>query len=153
MDKPTNQSIGGTQEAHGDVVNSKLELLRDNIEYSDVMTDSLINEIHHKRELKDKKLLKEGPTDKLVKKRKNLANILKGLESQQQTKELKKKDETLIRINGFYQCTECSFKTKSRRSVISAHINEVHRKLKPWKCSDCNKGKRIKTYNLKYFIK
>ena len=148
MDEPANQSFGGTQEAHDDVADSSLELLQDKIECADNTTDLMIREINHKRELKDKKFLKEGQTDKLVKKRKNLANILKGLKSQQQAKEHKKKDETLIKINGLYHSAECSFKTESKKDNLKVDINAVFGKLKPFKCSDCTKGRRIKTYFL-----
>ena len=33
------------------------------------------------------------------------------------------------------------------RSNLKVHINAIHRQLKPWKCSDCPKGRRIKTYH------
>ena len=60
--------------------------------------------------------------------------------------------ETLIKTNGFYHCSECLYETELEKS-LKVHINAVHRKLKPWKCSDCTKGKQIKTDQLKYFIK
>ena len=61
--------------------------------------------------------------------------------------------ETLIKINGFYQCPECAYKTEWEKSDLKVHINAVHRKLKSWKCLDCTKGKQIKTDHLNYFIK
>ena len=159
MDEPANLSIGGTQEAHEDAPNFSLKLLRDQIEYVDVNLEIfenqtlIINEINHKRQLKDKE--EQGSTDKLVKrakKRKNLANILKGLKSQPQAKEHKKRDETFIRINGFYHCPDCLYET-NRQSNLKFHMAAVHLKLKPWECSDCCKSTRMKSYYLKYFMK
>ena len=107
----------------------------------------ILNEIIHKVELKDMKLLKEEQelTGKLLERskvKKNLVNILKSLKSQRKGKKYKKRDETLIRVNGFYNCPECSYTTKWE-SNLKAHINAVHRKLKPWKCSDCTMGNCI----------
>ena len=95
-------------------------------------------------------------TDKLAERaemKKNLVNILKGLKNQREVKKHKKNNETFIRINGFYHCSECPFKTKFQKADLKRHINAVHRKVKPWKCSDCNKGKRMKSCYLKYFTK
>ena len=147
MNEPANQSFEGAQEAHDEVFNFSLELSRYKIEYFDIA------------ELKDEELLKveQELTDKLVESvevNKNLDNILStSLKNQQEVKEPEKKDETFIRINGLYHCPECLFETKSVRRVLKLHINVVHRKLKPFNCSECTKGKRIKTYHLKYFIK
>ena len=159
MDKPANQSVGGTQEAHDDVLDSSLEVLRDKIECVDDKAEIfenqtlIINEINHKRELKYKE--EQGSTDKLEKRveiRKNIANILKGCKNQQQVKEHKQKDGNLIRINGFYHCPECLYMTNGSMNCLKKHINAVHRKLKPLKCSDCTKGRRIKPFYLKYYI-
>ena len=159
MEKPANLLIEETQKAHHEVPNFSLEHLQDKLEYLNVKSHFfenqtlIINEIINKVELKNKELLKEeqGLTDKLAEKteeKKNLVKILKGLKSQQKGKTHKKKEETLIRINGFYHCPECLYKTKWDRINLKRHINAVHRQLKPWKCSDCTKGKRIKTYFL-----
>ena len=156
MEQPANQLIEGTQVAQDEVSNISLEVLRDKLEYFDVKgnffenQNLILNQIIHKVELKDKELSKEEQelTEKLAERaevKKNLVNIVKGLKNQRKVKKHKKHDETFIRINGFYQCLECSFKTKWHRNDLIAHINAVHRKLKPWKCSDCTKGKRIKT--------
>ena len=162
MEKASNQLIGETHEAHDEVPNISLELLRDKTEYLGVKADFfenqtlIINEIINKIELKGIEILKEEQelTEKLADKsevKKNLVNILKGLKNQRKVKEHKKSDDTFIRTNGFYNCPECPFKTKWRMNRLKAHINAVHRKLKPWKCPDCIKGKRIKTYYLSYF--
>ena len=159
-----NQTIKETQEAHDEVPNFSLELLRDKFEYFNVKADFfenqtlILNEIIYKVELKDKELLKEEQelSDKLAERaevKKNLVKIWVGLKNEQKVKEHKKENETSRKINGFYHCPECSFKTKWKRMNLKVHINAVHRKLKPWKCSDCTKGKCIKTYYFKYFIK
>ena len=160
MEKPANKLIGGTKNTPDAVPNS-FELLRDKLEYFDVKADFfenqtlILNEIIHKVELKGKELMKEEQelTVKFAERaevKKNLVNILKDLKSQQKAK---KKDETLIKINGFYHCPECSHKSKWNNNNLKYHIIAVHQKLKPWKCPDCTTGKRIKTYQLKYFIK
>ena len=41
------------------------------------------------------------------------------------------------RVYRFKNCPECPFKTKYN---LKAHINAVHRKLKPFQCLDCDKG-------------
>ena len=164
MEKAANQLIDKAQDAQDEVPIFSLELLRDKLEYFDVKANFfenqnlILNQIIYKMELKDKELLKEEQelTDKLAERaevKKNLVNILKGLKNQQKVKKLKKNDKTFIRKNGFYHCPECSYKTKWYKIFLKVHINAVHRKLKPWKCSDCNKGKRIKNYFFKYFIK
>ena len=163
MEQPANQLIEEAQEAQDEVPIFSSELLRDKLEYFNVKANffknqtSILNEIIHKMELKGMELSKEEQelTDKLAEKaevKKNLVNILKSMKSQQKVEMYKKNDETLIRINGFYHCSECPYKTKWKRNVIKIHINAVHRKLKPWKCPDCYKGKHIKSYYLKYLI-
>ena len=163
MAEPTNPLVKGTQEAHKEVPNSSLSLLQDNLEYFGVRANFfnetlIINEIVNKVELKDKDLPKEEQelTDKFEEKaevNKNLVNILKEPKSQQKVETNIKNDETFIRTNGFYHCPECKYKTKWCMDNLKAHINAVHRQLKPFECSDCTKSKRIKTYHLKYFIK
>ena len=158
MEASKNQFYKDTQEAHDD----NLEVLRDKIEYLDVKSDFfenqtfIINEIIYKIELKEKELLKEEQemTDKLVegaKVKKNLVNILKDLKNQQQVNIHDKKDDgTFIKINGFYHCPECPYKTNFRKYQLKNHINAVHRKLKPYKCTKCTKGKFLNTCN--YFV-
>ena len=76
--------------------------------------------------------------------KKNLQGILEGLRSEQKVENQRKKDdEALTRINGFLQCPECPYKTKWSRYDLKLHINVVHRKLKPWKCLVCAKGKLV----------
>ena len=157
MEKAAYQSIEETQEAQDEVPNCSLELLQDKLEYFDEKADFfenqtlILNKIIHKVELNGKESSKEEQElcDKLAERtevKKKLVNILKGLKNQQKMKTNKKNDETLIRTNGFYHCPECSYKTKwDRKNDLITHINAIHRKLKPWKFSDCTKGKRIKT--------
>ena len=108
-------------------------------------------------ELKENSLLEEEQemTEKLVegaKMKKNLVSILKGLKSELKKKNhYKKRGETLIRINGFYHCPECLYKTKWHRNDIKNHINAVHRKLKSYKCLECAKGKVINICHYKIF--
>ena len=159
MEKPANQLIEGTPVAQDKVLH-----LRDKLEYFNVKGDFfekqtlIFNEIINKVELKGIEISKEEQelNDKLTERaevKKNLVNILNGLKSQREVKKHNKKnEETLIRINGFYHCPECPFKTKWR-SHFKVHIDAVHRKLKPWKCSDCTKGKHMKSFYLKYYIK
>ena len=157
--EPANQLIR-THEAHDEVQNFSLELLRDKTEYLGVKADFfenqtlILNQIIHKMEMKNKELSKEEQelTDKLTERaevKKNLASILEGLKNQRKVKKHKKNDDDIIKINVFYHCSECPYKTKWKTNKLKLHINVVHRKLKPWKCSDCAKGKRIKTYHWK----
>ena len=151
MEKAANQLIEETQEAQDVVPIISLELLRDKLEYFNVKADFfenqtlIFNEIIHKVELEGMELSKEEQelTDKLAKRaevKKNLVKILEGLKNKRKARKHKKNDETLIRINGFYHCPECPYKTKWSKNKLKVHINAVHRKLKPWKCSDCTKG-------------
>ena len=164
MEESVSQLIDETQEAQDEVPNFTLEHLRNKLEYFNVKANffenqtSILNEIIHKVELKGMELSKEEQqlTDKLAEKaevKKNLVNILKSMKIQQKVKTNKKNDETLTKINGFYNCPECPYKTKWTRNHIKLHINAVHRKLKPLKCSVCNKGKGIKTNHSKSFTK
>ena len=163
MEKPASQLVEKTQEAQDEVPNLSFELLRDKLEYFNVKGEFfenqtlIFNEIISKVELKGMELSREEQelNDKLAERaevKKNLVNILKGLKNQRKVRTNKRNDGNFIRRNGFYHCPECPFKTKWR-SHFKVHIDAVHRKLKPWKCSDCTKGKRIKTFHLKYIIK
>ena len=162
MEKAANQLIEGTQRAQDEVPNISLELLRDKLEYFDVKAvffenqNLILNEIIHNVDLKDKELLKEEQelTEKLAERaevKKNLVNILKGLKNQRKFNKDTKKKKTLVKKNGFFNCPECPFKSKWNTSTVIVHISAVHRKLKPWKCSDCTKGKCSKNYHLEYF--
>ena len=165
MEKAANKLVEGAQEDHDKVrENFSLEFLQDKLEYFNVKGDFfenqtlILNEIIHKEELKEMELSKEEQelTDELVERakvKKNLEKFLKELKNQRKVKMNKKNYETLIRSNGFYHCPECSYKTKWNSSNLKRHINAVHQKFKPWKCSDCTTGKRIKTYHLKYISK
>ena len=152
-----NQSLEATQEAHDDVPNVSLKLLRDKIEYSDVKADfsgnqTILNkEIMHDMELKDKELKEEQEsTDKLEERAELEKNLVIFVKNPQNVKEHKKGDDTFIRTNGCYHCPECDYETKWSRNHLKIYINAIHRKLKPWKCSDCTKG--IKTYHFKYYL-
>ena len=128
MEETINQFIEETWEAHPEVLNLSLELLLDKLDDLNVKADFMenptfvSNETIQKVEVKDKKLSKEEQelTDKLDERAKVKKN-LNGLKCEQRVETQKKNDETLI--------------------------NEVHQKLKPWKCSDCAKSKQIKTSN------
>ena len=158
--EPANQLIEKAQETH-DVTNLSFWLLRDKIENFDVKADLfekitlILNEIIHKIELKNKELLQEEQklTEKLAERtevKKNLVNILNGFKNQRATTH-KKDDITLMRINGFYYCPECPYQTKWDRSTLKVHINAVHRKHKPWNCSDCTKCKLFMAFRLNIF--
>ena len=162
IDELVNQLIEETQEFPDEVPNFILELLQDTADYSDVKADfsenqTILNKnIMHEMELKDKQLKeKQEWTDKLVEieeMEKDLGHILKALESLRKVKMHRTEDEVLIKINEFYNCPECPYKTKRGRSQLKNHINVVHLKLKLFKCSDCTKGKRIKTFYFNNFI-
>ena len=150
MEDQAYKLVEETQGAQDEVSIISLELLQYKLEYLNVKADFfedqtlILNEIINKVELKGIELLKEEQelTDKLAEKaevKKNLVNILKSLKSQQKVEMYKKNDKTLIRTNGFYHCPECPYKTW-KKNKLKVHINAVHRKLKPWKCSDCTKG-------------
>ena len=134
-----NQLIEGTQEVHDEVPSFSLELVRDKTDNIDIKADffehqTLINnEIINKMEPKSMELPLEEQelTDKL--------------EERAEAKKQKKNDETFTKIDGFYNCPECSYKTQWNKSNLKVHMNAVHREVKPWKCLDCTKGKRIKT--------
>ena len=123
-----------------------LELLRDKTDNIDVKADFfenqtfINNEIINKLELKSMELPKEEQ------------EFTEKLEERAEAKKHKKNDETFTKINGFYNCPECSYKTQWNKSNLKVHIDAIHREVKPYICSDCSKGKRIKTYHLKYFI-
>ena len=38
-----------------------------------------------------------------------------------------------------FKCPECQYKT-TRKDSVKSHIKAVHRKLRPWKCPNCDKG-------------
>ena len=112
------------QEAREAIQNLILELMRDKIEYLDVKADFFetqsipIGEVIYRMELRVEKTLKEEQevAGKLLQRaevKKNLVSVLEGLKSQQKVgNHGKKGDEAVTRINGFFQCPECPYKTK-----------------------------------------
>ena len=134
----------------------------------------LINdqELKDKESLKEKQKLIGKINEKKIEKEK-LISHLKSLKDQINTK-ASKETMKIISKNGFFECPECPNKSKwkqnvtshiksihrkinelfdcpechyksNRRSSVKDHINIVHRKLKPFKCSDCDKGLSDKT--------
>ena len=162
MEEPTNQLVEKTQEAHNEVPNSSLALLRDNLEFFGVRANFynetvIIKEIVHKIELKDKDLPKKEQElldnfEEKAEVKKNLVNILEEPKSQQKVETNQKNDETFIRTNGFYYCPECKYKTRWSMDNLKIHINAVHRQLKPFECSDCAKSKQLRLIILNNFI-
>ena len=163
MEDQANKLVRETKATNDEVPNFSLEHLQNKLEYFNVKADFfenqtlILNQIIHKVEIKDKELSKEEQelTDKLAERaevKKNLVKILEGLKNLRKMKTKKKNYETLTRTNGFYHCPECRYKTKWEY-LLKVHINAVHRQLKPWKCSDCAKSKRVKIYHFEYFIK
>ena len=163
MKEPANQLIERTQEAQDEVRNSSLEFLRDKLDYFNIKADFfenqtlIFNDIISKVELNCMEIAKEEQelTDKLAERnevKKNLVHILEDLKNQRKARKHKKKDETFTRTDGFFHCPECHFKTKRNNYHLKAHINEVHRKLKPWKCSDCIEGKLLTLLIFSNFI-
>ena len=144
-----------TQEKYGSVDLELLEHLRDKIEHLQVKGDffddqtEVWGKLIYNQELKDKKFLKEEQelidmiNEREVEKNK-LASHLKFLKDELKVKKskgivVKNPQKALVRINGFYYCPECPYKSNYNRN-LNQHINAVHRKLKPWKCSECDKG-------------
>ena len=136
-----------------------LEYLRDKLEYLHLKSDffnsqsEIWSKLIFKVELKQKESLKEEQelidkfNEREIEKEK-LISHLKSLKKQVKVssnwslnngKEVKNNETGFTRINGFFNCTECEYKAK-RKCYVIQHINAVHRKLKPYKCSDCDKG-------------
>ena len=150
MEEYTKEEIQEAREAIQDLI---LELMRDKIEYLDVKADFFegqsipIGELIYRMKLRVEETLMEEQevADMLLQGaevKKNLVSVLESLKSQQKVEiRGKKDDEAVTRINGFFQCPECPYKTKWTRDHLILHINAVHRKLKPWKCLDCPKRK------------
>ena len=161
MEEFTKEEI---QEARENIQDLILKLMRDKIEYLDVKADFFegqsipIGELIYRMELRVEETLKEEQevNDKLLEGaevKKNLVSVLEGLKSQQKVEiRGKKDDEAVTRINGFFQCPECPYKTKSQRFHLKRHINAVHRKLKPWQCLICDKGKIISICLFRFFF-
>ena len=160
--------------------NLELELLQDKLEYLQLKGDFFEDQTDPwgkliiDQELKNKESLEEE--QKLIKilnerkiEKEKLISDLKALKDQVNTKASKR---TWICKNGYFECPECSMKSKWKESVIKHinvihrklnivhkfldcpechfktnrtsgmkdHINAVHHKLRPYKCSDCDKG-------------
>ena len=125
----------------------ELEYLQLKNDFFDDQTDICCNLIYN-QELKDLEALKEEQEliekfneRKIVKEK--LISQLKALKEQEKVtrndslnnEKVVKRDETVhININGFFNCPECELKTKYK-SNLRSHIDVVHRKLKPFKCS------------------
>ena len=115
-----------------------LELLQDELEYLELksnffdgQTEEWSNLIHD-QELKDQESLEEE--QELVKvfnerkiEKEKLISHLKALKDQVDTK-ASKGTKNLIRKNGFFECSECPYKSKWKRNV-DRHINNIHFKL------------------------
>ena len=150
MEEFTKEEI---QEARENIQDLILELIRD--KYLDGKADFFegqsipIGELIYRMELRVMKTLKDEQevADNLLqgaKVKKNLEGILESLKSRQKVEiHGKQDDEAATRINGFFYCQECAYKTKKDRNSLKRHINAVHLKLKPFKCSFCAKGKLI----------
>ena len=136
-----------------------LELLRDELEYLQIQGDffdgqtEVWSKLINKEELKQKECFKEEQelinefNEREIEKNK-LINHLKALKDQGKVtrknifnngKETENNETLLIRIDGFFNCLECFYKTKFKHN-LKKHINASHLKLKPFKCSDCDKG-------------
>ena len=150
-----------------------LQYLLDKLGYLNVKADffarqsetwsKLINkvELEHEESLKEEQELIDKFNEREIEKEK-LISHLKSLKKQVKVSsnwflnngvEVKNNDTVFTRTNGFFNCTECEYKSKLKLNVIK-HINAVHRKLKPYKCLDCDKG-MSDLFNLaliKYFI-
>ena len=139
------------------VGNVDLELLWDEIEYLQLKADFFEGQtvawilLINKQELKNKESLKKEQelVDKINEKeieKKKLITYLKALKNQPQIKnnstlgyDAATSQKNLTKINGCFSCPECRIKI-NRKENLNRHLNAVHRKLKPWKCSDCDKG-------------
>ena len=133
-----------------------LQLLEDKLEYLQLKGDFFEDQTEvwakliHKQELRDKETSKEEQelmnqfNERKIEKKK-LISHLKAIKnhvdvtSSDNFRKIKEKITVFTRIDGFFECIECHLKTKKRANLVS-HINAVHRKLKPYKCSDCDRG-------------
>ena len=135
------------------------ELLRDKLEYLQLKSNffdgqtevwgKLINivEFKLKESLKEEQELIDKFNERQIEKEK-LISHLKSLKEEVKVSsiwclnnevEVKNNETVFTRINGFFNCTECKYKSKWKQRV-TIHINAVHRKLKPYKCTECDKG-------------
>ena len=139
---------------------NNINMLRDKLEYLHLKSNffdgqseiwsKLINmvELKQKESLKEEQELIDKFNERKIEKKK-LISHLKSLKKHVKNsrnwslnngkKEVKKNDTDFTRINGFFNCTECKYNSKCKRNVVT-HISAVHRKLKPYKCLDCDKG-------------
>ena len=138
--------------------NVDLELLQDKLQYFqqkgdffDGQTEAWSKLIKKqgprvKESLKELQELIDKFNEREIEKNK-LKSYLKTLKGQVEVKNCnetlgnaaEKHQKVITKINGFFNCPECPYKAAAKH-VIDHHINAVHRKLRPWKCSDCNKG-------------
>ena len=127
--------------------NDVLELLRDELEYLQVQggffdgQTEVWGKLIYNQEVKEKEISKELQelidefNERQIEKQK-LTIHLKNLRNDLIAKENELDQDTqrnLIRVDGFFSCPECPFKTKYT-SHLNRHKNAVHRKLKPWRC-------------------
>ena len=122
---------------------NELEYFQLNGDFFEEQTE-MWTKLIYKQELRDLDSLKEEQelidkfNERKIEKEK-LISHLRALKDQLNEKEVKKYDTVLIRINGFFNCSECPHKTK-RKSDLKLHIKAIHLKIKPWKCLECHKG-------------
>ena len=136
--------------------NEALELLKDELEYLQLKGDffedqtDLWGKLIIAQELKNKESLEEeqeliGKLNERKIEKEKLISHLKALKDQikaPKNKSLNKEESVLIRINGYFNCTECRFKSY-KKWPLKVHIDAIHLKLKPFKCSNCDKGRSI----------
>ena len=143
----------------------ELELLQDELEYLQLMSHFFENqtkiwgELVNKVELRQKESLEEeqalidklneGQIEKvkLISRLKTLkAQVKVSANSSNNGKEAKQVETIVKRINGFFNCLECHYKS-TMIGKLNRHTKAIHRKLQPFKCTDCGKG-LFDTFNL-----
>ena len=167
------QVLEGIMNLDPQLLQEELEYLRLKSDFFDGQTEvwgKLIHEQELKNKVEEQKLI-EVLNEREIQKKK-LIGHLKALKEQVVTKSSKRTTK-IISKNGFFECSECTMKSKWKNSVIchiksihrkvnklfncpechyksnrtfdlNYHINAVHRNLRPYKCSDCNKGLSVK---------
>ena len=124
---------------HNEIPNCMLEYLELKSDFFDDQTEAWGELIYNKREFEKRKLTSQ----------------LKGLKKQVQAKDGTEAGplEDFIRVDGLFNCPECPHKTKFK-ACLKVHINAIHRKIKPWMCSECDKGWFVikKNYFNIYFL-
>ena len=150
MERPTQKLMKENQEDYDYII--KLELIRQHVENMGIISleneSNTIDELINKMSLKVNETMK--PEQDLLQGadiENNIANLLNRLRCHQEMKNRGMKDDKVyIKVNGFYHCPECLYKTKWGRKNLNLHINATHPKRRLWKCSDCPKGKLISTF-------